>query len=227
MTLTSDTIDLRIENDLLDHAYAWGTTSTARRSCRRAQNMIADSLDVTMPGQHVQLVRALRHAFAQGRPDTTRYKISTDPTRPIGSSATRSSRTSTASARSPRDTSKIAAASSSSSPAATPARSITSRRATATSTARRSTTSRRATSPSISTTRTKVATVTTVDSVTGIFIEPRPTRRRSDGSVGDAIESRSTQNGLRPRRLPKPVPKPPSPGYSMSRRFDRPTSDRP
>ena len=74
MTLTSDTIDLRVKNDLLDHAFAWSSVNRAK-VVSPSQNMIADSLDVTMPGQQIRLVRAFRRAFAQGRPDTTKYKI--------------------------------------------------------------------------------------------------------------------------------------------------------
>jgi hypothetical protein len=74
MTLTADTLDLRVRNDQLDHAYAWGKSKQARVVSPQ-QNMVADSLDVSMPGQRVQLVRALNHAFAQGKPDTTRFII--------------------------------------------------------------------------------------------------------------------------------------------------------
>src|SRR5262249_554594 len=74
MTLRSDTIDLRVRNDLLDHAYAWGKKSLARATSP-SQNLLADSLDVTMPGQRVRLMRALGHAFAQGKPDTARFIV--------------------------------------------------------------------------------------------------------------------------------------------------------
>ena len=73
MTLKADTIDLRVRNDVLDHAYAWGTKDRARVISAN-QNVLADSLDVLMPGQKIQLVRALRKAFAQGKPDTTRFR---------------------------------------------------------------------------------------------------------------------------------------------------------
>jgi hypothetical protein len=72
MTLKSDTIDLRVQNDLLSHAFAWG--SQRAHVLSPSQNMIADSLDVTMPGQRIQLVRALRTARAEGKPDTLRFK---------------------------------------------------------------------------------------------------------------------------------------------------------
>jgi hypothetical protein len=74
MTLKSDTIDLRVSNDLLQHAYAWGAKSRARAESP-SQNLLADSLDVTMPDQHVQLVRAVRKAYAEGKPDTTRFEV--------------------------------------------------------------------------------------------------------------------------------------------------------
>ena len=74
MTITSDTIDLRVKNDLLDHAYAWGATDRAR-AVSPSQNMTADSLDISMPGQRVQLVRALRKAFADSKPDTTKFRV--------------------------------------------------------------------------------------------------------------------------------------------------------
>jgi hypothetical protein len=73
MTLTADTIDLRVNNDLLDHAYAWG--SKGARVVSPAQNMDADSLDVLMPGQRIRTVRALKRALASGKPDTSRFII--------------------------------------------------------------------------------------------------------------------------------------------------------
>jgi hypothetical protein len=74
MTITSDTIDLRVKDDLLDHAYAWGSTNRAR-AVSPSQNMLADSLDISMPGQRVRLVRAIRNAFADSKPDTTKFRV--------------------------------------------------------------------------------------------------------------------------------------------------------
>lgn len=74
MTLTSDTLDLRVKNDQLDHAYAWGKKQQSR-VVSPSQNMTADSLDVFMPGQRIQLVRALNRAFASGKPDTTKFIV--------------------------------------------------------------------------------------------------------------------------------------------------------
>jgi hypothetical protein len=69
LTLRADTIDLRITNDLLQRAFAWGPSRAHANS--PTQNMIADSLDVHMPAQRVREVRALHRAFAEGRPDST------------------------------------------------------------------------------------------------------------------------------------------------------------
>jgi len=69
LTLTSDTIDLRIRDDSLERAFAWGKSRAHAESS--TQNMIADSLDVQMPAQRVREVHALRKAFAEGRPDST------------------------------------------------------------------------------------------------------------------------------------------------------------
>ena len=74
MTITSDTIDLRVKDDLLDHAYAWGKTNRAR-VVSPSQNMRADSLDISMPQQRMQVVRALRQAFADSKPDTTKFRV--------------------------------------------------------------------------------------------------------------------------------------------------------
>jgi len=62
-----------VKDDLLDHAYAWGAKSRAR-VVSPSQNMLADSLDVSMPGQRIQLVRALRRALAEGKTDTVRFQ---------------------------------------------------------------------------------------------------------------------------------------------------------
>jgi lipopolysaccharide export system protein LptA len=76
LTLRADTIDLRVATDLLERAYAWGTSRAIADS--PTQKMIADSLDVHMPGQRVREVRALRKAFAEGRPDSTIHADTTN-----------------------------------------------------------------------------------------------------------------------------------------------------
>lgn len=73
--LRSDTIDLRITNDQLQRAFAWGKSRAHATS--PTQNMTADSLDVRMPEQRVREVHAVRKAFAEGRADSTKFHADT------------------------------------------------------------------------------------------------------------------------------------------------------
>lgn len=75
MTLTSDTIDLRVADDLLQRAVSWGPSRA--RAFSSTQELIADSIDVSMPGQRVHEVFAVRSAAAHGRPDSTRFRADT------------------------------------------------------------------------------------------------------------------------------------------------------
>jgi hypothetical protein len=75
LTLTSDTIDLRVADDLLQRAVAWGPSRARAHS--PSQELIADSIDVSMPGQRVREIDAVRGAAAHGRPDSTRFRADT------------------------------------------------------------------------------------------------------------------------------------------------------
>jgi hypothetical protein len=68
--LAADTLDLRIRNDLLEQAFAFGTSRA--RAVSTAQDMTADSIEILMPGQRIREVRASGKAFAQSEPDTTK-----------------------------------------------------------------------------------------------------------------------------------------------------------
>lgn len=72
MTLKSDTIDLRVTDDLLNRAIVWGKSRAHANS--PAQNITSDSIDVLMPGQHLRELHALRGAIAEATPDTSKYK---------------------------------------------------------------------------------------------------------------------------------------------------------
>ena len=74
MTLTSDTLDMRVTANRLERAVAWGPGRAHVVSS--ANDIIADSLDVLMPGQQLREVHALRDAFAQSVPDTTKIRTS-------------------------------------------------------------------------------------------------------------------------------------------------------
>lgn len=75
LTLTSDTIDLRVADDLLQRAVAWGPSRARAHS--PSQELIADSIDVSMPAQRVREIYAVRSAAAHGRPDSTRFRADT------------------------------------------------------------------------------------------------------------------------------------------------------
>jgi len=75
MTLTSDTIDLRFADDLMQRAIAWGVSRA--RAASASQELVADSLDVRMPGQRMREVFAVRRAVAYGTPDSARFRADT------------------------------------------------------------------------------------------------------------------------------------------------------
>ncbi|GAC1515412.1 MAG: hypothetical protein NVS1B4_05730 [Gemmatimonadaceae bacterium] len=72
LDLRADTIDLRASGNRLSHAFAWGQSRA--RAVSPTQTLVADSLDVDMPGQQVREVRAVRRAYAEGVPDTTKFR---------------------------------------------------------------------------------------------------------------------------------------------------------
>jgi hypothetical protein len=74
LDLKSDSIDLRIGNDVLQRAIAWGTSRA--RAVSSSQSIIADSIDVLMPEQRLREMHALRGAVAEGAPDTTKFRTS-------------------------------------------------------------------------------------------------------------------------------------------------------
>jgi hypothetical protein len=72
MTLTADTIELRVALDLLQRAVAWGPTGA--RAVSPTQTITADSITAVMPDQRVRTVTASRRAFAEAQPDTVRVR---------------------------------------------------------------------------------------------------------------------------------------------------------
>ena len=72
VTLTADTLDLRLTDRKMDRVYAWGRSRA--RAVSPEYDIVADSLDVRMPGQRVREVFAVRDAFAQSTPDSTRVR---------------------------------------------------------------------------------------------------------------------------------------------------------
>ena len=72
LDLRADTIDLRVSSSKLERAYAWGTSGA--RAVSPTQLITADSLDVRMPNQRVRQVFAVRNAWAQSDPDSTKIR---------------------------------------------------------------------------------------------------------------------------------------------------------
>jgi lipopolysaccharide export system protein LptA len=70
VTLKADTIDLRIVNQKLDRAFAWGRSRSHAHS--KEQDITADSIDVLMPGQTLRTMRAVGRAIAESDPDSTK-----------------------------------------------------------------------------------------------------------------------------------------------------------
>jgi hypothetical protein len=81
LNLKADTIDLRVNQDLLQRAIAWGRSRA--RATSPTQSMLADSIDVRMPAQRVRELHAVRGASAEGAPDTTKFRT-TDKDRLTG-----------------------------------------------------------------------------------------------------------------------------------------------
>lgn len=211
MTLTADTIDLRVSGDLLNRAFAWGAKSRAH-VVSPAQNMVADSLDVVMPSQRIRIVRAFHNALAQGRPDTVRFIVEAPDTTDWLQGDTIVAHFDSLAAK---DTTKnpdirqlVAEGHASSLYHMAPTDSAERRPALNHVTARVIT---------INFDDRKVATVTTVDSVSGVYIEPRPdsTTRKRNGTNAPAQQP-APKPGQKPLPtsvvpLPtKPPPKPPT-----------------
>jgi hypothetical protein len=69
-TMTADTIDFRMEAGLLQRAYAWGKSRA--HAINPQYDVLADSIDLRMPGQRTREIRAVRKAYAQSTPDTAK-----------------------------------------------------------------------------------------------------------------------------------------------------------
>lgn len=76
LNLHSDTIDLRVSDDLLQRAVVWGKSRAFATS--PSQTISADSIDVVMPAQKVREMHAVRGASALGLPDTTKFNLAPD-----------------------------------------------------------------------------------------------------------------------------------------------------
>lgn len=70
VTLVSDTIDLRVKEQKLERAFAWGPGRA--KADAQDRKITADSIDIVMPGQVIREMRAVRGAKAESFPDTAK-----------------------------------------------------------------------------------------------------------------------------------------------------------
>jgi len=68
LELFADTIDLRLQNNQMQRAIAWGTGRS--RAISPEREIVADSIDAIMPAQRVREVRAVGQAHATSAPDS-------------------------------------------------------------------------------------------------------------------------------------------------------------
>ena len=64
---------MRVTEDLLQRAIVWGQSRAFATS--PTQSVVADSIDVLLPGQRVRELHAIRSASAEGTPDTARFVL--------------------------------------------------------------------------------------------------------------------------------------------------------
>ncbi|MGQ0648817.1 MAG: LptA/OstA family protein [Gemmatimonadaceae bacterium] len=70
LTLSADTVDLRVADNKLQRAYAFGVTRAT--AVTRDRRILADSLDVVMPNQRIRELNAIGSAYAESDPDTAK-----------------------------------------------------------------------------------------------------------------------------------------------------------
>lgn len=68
LTLTADTVDLRVADNKLNRAFAFGPARA--NAITKERLIVADSLDVHMPGQRLRELHAVRAAYAESDVDT-------------------------------------------------------------------------------------------------------------------------------------------------------------
>jgi hypothetical protein len=74
LTLTGDTIDLRMADQRMERVFVWGGRAVADAP---SQRLLADSMDILMPGQRLREIHALRDAIAFSTVDTAKI-VSTE-----------------------------------------------------------------------------------------------------------------------------------------------------
>ena len=70
LDLKSDTVDLRIRDNRVERAYAWGPSRATATSTE--QDITADSIEAVLPEQRIREMHAVRRAVARTLPDSTK-----------------------------------------------------------------------------------------------------------------------------------------------------------
>jgi hypothetical protein len=71
-TITSDTLDFEMADGGLARMYAWGPSRA--HAVNPQYDILSDSIDARSPGQRLREIRAVRKAYAQSLPDSTKFK---------------------------------------------------------------------------------------------------------------------------------------------------------
>jgi hypothetical protein len=69
LQLYADSVDLRVQNNELQRAMAWGKKRAHATSSDR--DILADSIDAILPGQRIHQIRSVGNAYATSIPDTS------------------------------------------------------------------------------------------------------------------------------------------------------------
>jgi lipopolysaccharide export system protein LptA len=72
LTLTADTVDLRVANNKLQRAFAFGPGQRLATAVTKERTILAESLHVDMPDQRIRELHAVGSAFAESDPDTSK-----------------------------------------------------------------------------------------------------------------------------------------------------------
>ena len=70
LTLTADTVDLRVADNKLQSAYAFGPGPRLATAVTKARTIISESLHVRMPDQRIRELHAVGSAYAESDPDS-------------------------------------------------------------------------------------------------------------------------------------------------------------
>jgi hypothetical protein len=75
LQLYADSVDLRVHDNELERAMAWGSKSRARATSPD-RDILADSIDAILPHQRIHQIRSVGNAYATSIPDSATMKTS-------------------------------------------------------------------------------------------------------------------------------------------------------